>query len=271
MQSISIRNKSMKKIILYLLPIAAIFLAASCATPKKIWYLQDMKSSSQIEIENKFEAKISKYDELRIIVSCYDEELAKPFNILNSQGYGGYSGGSSNGYRNGYLVDVNGNIQFPILGELHVEGMTRLQLQEMIKEMLIRGKHIEDPFVMVRFNNFKIFFLGADGGKAITVSEERCTFLEALALSGDLQSMTNRSKIAVLREVDGKMTMRYLDPRSSKVFNDPYYMLKQNDMILTQAYAAKYYREEFGYWLGWLTMLTSTASLVLSIMTLTSK
>jgi len=257
----------MKKI---LYGIIAALALASCATPKNIWYLQDMKSNSQIEIENKFEAKISKYDELRIIVSCYDEELAKPFNVMNSNNYGYNNGGDGN-HRNGYLVDVNGNIQFPILGEMHVEGMTRLQLQEMIRDMLISGKHIEDPFVMVRFNNFKIFFLGADGGKAITVPEERCTFLEALAMGGDLESMTNRSKIAVLREVDGKMTMRYLDPRSSKVFNDPYYMLKQNDMILTQAFATKYYRDEFSYWLGWLTMLTSTASLVLSIITFTSK
>jgi len=256
----------MKKLIFGI--IAAITIA-SCATPKNIWYLQDMKSNSQIEIENKFEAKISKYDELRIIVSCYDEELAKPFNVMNSNN-AVYNSGGNNG-RNGYLVDVNGNIQFPILGELHVEGMTRLQLQDMIRDMLITGKHIEDPFVMVRFNNFKIFFLGADGGKAITVAEERCTFLEALALGGDLEALTNRSKIAVLREVDGKMTMRYLDPRSSKVFNDPYYMLKQNDMILTQAFATKYYRDEFGYWLGWLTMLTSTASLILSIVTFTSK
>ena len=63
---------------------------------------------------------------------------------------------------------------------------------------------------------------------------ERCTFLEALALSGDLNVYTNRSKIAVMREVDGKMVMRYLDPRSSKVFSDPFYMLQHNDFIITR-------------------------------------
>ena len=88
--------------------------------------------------------------------------------------------------------------------------MTRLQLQEHVKNMLIAGGYINDPYVMVRFRNFKIFVLGSNGGKAITIPEERCTFLQALALAGDLNIYTDRTKIMVLREVDGKMVSRYL-------------------------------------------------------------
>lgn len=240
---------------------AAVLCAVSCATPKKILYLQDMGQGSQIELENKYEAAISPNDELRIIISCEDEELSKPFNL----GYG--TGGSmfnygDNGRYMGYLVDIYGNIQMPILGEIHVAGMTRLQLQDEIARRLKAGSYIEDPYVMVRFNNYKIFFLGPDGGKAITIPEERCTFLEALSLAGDLSNYTRRDKIAVLREVDGKMTMRYLDPRKSDVFNDPYYMLQQNDIIITQSVKSKYYKEEFSFWASWVSLLSSITTVV---------
>lgn len=217
-------------------------ITASCVTTKKVAYLQDMEHETQIALEDKFEAVISPYDELYIMVSCFDSDLAKPFNISSvTQGLSG-SGGSST---RAYLVDQYGNIQFPVLGEIHVEGLTRLKLQEKIKSMLITGGYISDPFVMVRFENFKIFFLGSNGGKAITVPNERCTFLEALALSGDLNVYTNRSKIAVMREVDGKMVMRYLDPRSSKVFSDPFYMLQQNDFIITRDLGYRNFQQSY--------------------------
>lgn len=231
--------------------------ATSCVTPRKVNYLQDMTHESQIELENRFEAAISPYDELSIVVSAREQELAKPFNL------GGIAGSSSNGAST-YLVDVNGNIQFPVLGTIYVQGMTRLQLQEAIATRLEADGYIMDPFVQVRFSNFKIFFLGADGGKSITIANERCTFLEALALSGDLGLFTRRDKIAVLREVNGRMVMRYLDPRSSKVFDDPFFMLQQNDFIITQSVNGNNARSEVSYWLGWvstgasfITMLTT--------------
>ena len=249
----------MKRIVKFAIMIAAAAAVSSCMTPRKVLYLQDMKQGSQIDLENKYEAVISPNDELSIIVSSEDEDLSKPFNL-------GYGTGSSSMYYGGsnhmgYLVDIYGNIQFPILGEIHVAGMTRLQLQNDIKRRLIQGAYIEDPYVMVRFNNYKIFFLGPDGGKAITIPEERCTFLEALALSGDLGLYTRRDKIGVLREVDGKMTLRYLDPRNSKVFNDPYYMLQQNDIIMTQSIRSRYYREEFSYWTSWISLFSSAATI----------
>lgn len=250
-----------------LVMLAAMF-AASCATPKKVLYLQDMEQGSQIELENKYEATISPNDELRIIISCEDEELSKPFNIGYGSGNGNYMYGN-NGHYLGYLVDIYGNIQMPILGEIHVAGMTRLQLQNEITRRLKDGSYIEDPYVMVRFNNYKIFFLGPDGGKAITIPEERCTFLEALSLAGDLSNYTRRDRIGVLREVDGKMTLRYLDPRKSDVFNDPYYMLQQNDIIMTQSVKSKYYKEEFSFWASWISLLSSITSVVTLVTVLT--
>ena len=238
---------------------AALACAASCMTPRKLVYLQDMGQMSQIALENRIEAKIVPYDELDIIISCSDPEIAKPFNLRSSMT--GIIGGGTTGGSFTYLVDPNGNIRLPIPGEIHASGMTRLQLQDHIKNLLLVGNYISDPFVQVRFYNFKVFFLGADGGKAITISNERCTFLEALALSGDISAYTRRDKIGVLREVDGKMTLRYLDPRSSDVFNDPYFVLQQNDMIITRSYGSKYWRDELGFWTSWVSIGTSVASI----------
>lgn len=235
-------------------------LTVSCVTTRKVAYLQDMKNESQIELENRFEAVISPYDELEVIISSYNSELAKPFNL--------YSATEGTIRRNnqdiGYLVDQNGDIQLPVLGNIHVAGMTRLKLQEKIRNLLIERNYISDPYVMVRFRTFKVFFLGANGGKAITVENERCTFLEALALSGDLSIHTRRDKIAVLREIDGKMVMRYLDPRSSRVFEDPFFMLQQNDFIITQNSGYKNFQDSFNQWSPIMTIF-STATSILSL------
>ena len=245
----------------------AIFTMASCVTNRQIAYLQDMKHNSQIELENKFEAVISPYDELDVIVSCFDQELAKPFNIQNIART--VSGGTSANQNIAYLVDQYGNIELPVLGSIHAAGLTRLQLQEHVRAMLISRDYISDPYVMVRFRNFKVFFLGSNGGKAISVPNERCTFLEALALSGDMNIYTNRSKIMVMREIDGRMVSRYLDPRSSKVFDDPFFMLQQNDFIITQNMSYRNFQQsyaQFGTILSIFTTLTSFATTYFAIM-----
>ena len=215
--------------------------AVSCVTNRKIAYLQDMKHGTQIELEDKFEAVISPYDELDVIITSFDTELARPFNLRNANN-ANYN--TNTGIA--YLVDQFGNIELPVLGTIQASGLTRLNLQEKIKNLLISGGYISDPFVLVRFRNFKVFFLGANGGKAITVPNERCTFLEALALSGDMSIYTNRDKIMVMREVDGKMVSRYLDPRSSKVFDDPFFMLQQNDFIITQNTGYRNFQQSYG-------------------------
>ncbi len=244
-----------------LIAIALCSMAVSCITPRKVNYLQDMTQGSQIELENKFEARIAPYDEMVITVTSWENpSLAAPFNINSVQGANtGYNG------QRGYLVDVNGNIQFPVLGNLHVAGMTRLQLQDTLTNRLTRGGYITDPFVMVRFGNFKIFYLCNGIGGVLNVQNEKCTFLEALAMMGDLDRFTHRDRIAVMREINGKMVMRYLDPRSSDVFNDPFFMLQQNDFIITSATNGGTLRTEISYWWGMVGTLTSVASLLTSI------
>ena len=227
---------------------------ASCVTPRRVNYLQDMTHGSQIQLEDRFEARIAPYDDLSIVVSSAqpNQELVAPFNVVRDT-------------KGGYLVDVDGNIDFPVLGKMHVAGMTRLQLQDTITARLARGGFLEDPFVIARFNSFKIFLIGNGTGKVINVPNERCTFLEALALSGGLDNFTPRDRIAVMREVNGKMVMRYLDPRSSDVFNDPFFMMHQNDFIITDGMNSGTVRSEFSFWTGMVSGLLSMASLITSI------
>lgn len=243
---------------------AMIFMLDSCVTTRQVAYLQDMEHGTQIELENQFEAVISPYDELIIMVSCSDELLAKPFNLELNQ----YSNIYGSNRRIGYLVDQSGNIDFPVLGTIHVGGMTRLKLQEHITHLLVDGGYLSDPFVMVRFQNFKIFFLGSNGGKAITIDNERCTFLEALALSGDLNVYTDRTKIAVMREINGKMVMRYLDPRDSKVFEDPFYMLQQNDFVITRNRGYKNFMDSTSQVLTVLGYVSSMVSIITALILL---
>lgn len=254
MHNIKILKYNYKIIILL---IAITTMATSCVTPRRVNYLQDMTHDSQIEIENRFEATIAPYDELSIIVtSTSKKELAAPFNLGNNTSGGGNQGN--------YLVDINGDIDFPILGKLHVEGLSRLQLQDTLTDLLLRGGYVEDPFVMVRFNNFKIFFLGGGKGQVLNISNERCTFLEAIAMLGDLDLHIRRDNICVMREIDGKMVMRQLDPRSSEVFNDPFFMLQQNDFIIADTYTNSVVRNEVSYWMGIASTILSAVSLVIS-------
>ena len=248
-----------KSRLLLLFSIALIgLMSTSCVTSKKVRYLRDMPTYG-VPLNDKFEATIVPYDELRIYVlgDGKNEELVKPFNVL------GTAGNNASNNRMGYLVDVNGNIEFPVLGELHVAGMTRLQLQDMITEQLKSNGYLSNPNVMVRFLNFKVFFLGTESGKVLNIAEERCTFLEALAMAGGLDLYTRRDRIGVMREVNGKMVIHYLDPRSVEIFNDEFFLLQQNDIIFTEAGSRRFLKESYSNWQWIVSGITSVVSLYL--------
>ena len=255
--------------VLFTLAVVAI-MASSCVSTRKVRYLQDMQKLGEVSVDGKFEAKISPSDELRIFVlpngDLEEQELIKPFNI--------YSNGNGNVTNTnqglGYLVDVEGNIQFPILGKMKVAGLTCRELRDTVEYRLKNEGYLTDPLVDVRITNFKIYFLGSNGGRAITIDNERCTFLEALSLAGDLNLYTKRSKIGVVREKDGKMVIHYMDPRSSDIFNDEFFLLQQNDIILTEAMSYVYFKEwmsNLGVILTPITTLASVLAVVIAIKT----
>ena len=247
----------MKKIVLYVALLAGFLMCTSCVTSKQVRYLQDMPKDG-MPLNEALEATVAPFDELRIYVlsnTGKDDELIKPFNVMS-----GSLGQNSANQGMAYLVDVNGNIQFPVLGELHVIGLTRLQLQDTIAAQLERNGYIKNPLVVARFLNFKVFFLNSSGGKVINVTNERCTFLEALAMSGGLDWYTRRDRIGVMREVNGKRVVHYLDPRSTSIFDDDFFVLQQNDIIFTEERPYKFFS----------TNLTTALSLISSAVTIYS-
>ena len=214
-----------KKYVAYLVVCMAVFFTA-CTSTKKIIYLQDVVPLKQQEIEQKYEVIIHGDDLLAIMVNSRDPELALPFNMpMVSYQLGSNTGGQQRVL--GYLVDTNGNIDFPILGEIHVEGLTRMQLTELIKNKLIEGDLIKDPIVTVQFLNFKISVMGEVGRPgSFTISGDRITLLEALSMAGDLTIYGRRDRVGVIRENNGKRTILFHDLRSADIFNSPCYYLQ---------------------------------------------
>lgn len=247
------------KLTLFFLIVVMAVMATSCVTTKHIRYLQDMPKEG-MPINEYLEATVAPFDELRIYVlsnTGKDDELVKPFNVL-----GGSLAQNNNvqqGY--GYLVDPKGNIQFPVLGEVHLEGLTRLQVQDTIAAQLIRNGYLKDPLVVARFMNFKIFMLSSSGGKVLNIDDERCTFLEALAMAGGLDWYTRRDRIGVMREVDGRRVIHYLDPRSTDIFDDEFFLLQQNDIIFTEERPSKLFTNNVNTILGLISTIISTLAI----------
>ena len=168
----------------------------------------------------------------------------------------------------GDFVDVNGNIQYPVLGNLHVAGMTRLQLQDTITKMLINGGYLAEPVVLVRLKNYKIYIKSATGSHTVTVTNERVTLLEALSQSGNISAYTRLDKVGVLREEGGRMHLRYLNLKSKDVFNDPYFLLQQNDVVLLEPLRASRIKENASWIASYASLTTSLISIVTLIITL---
>ncbi len=253
----------------------SILLFSSCSTKKSIVYLQDMDEKQEYPILQKYEPIIHRDDKLRIIVSCKSPELAIPFNFPGTAGTT-YSVSQESvvtakelpisGGRNsdGYIVDVDGNIDFPILGKIHAEGMTRLQLTDTIKDQLVRSNYIKDPIVLIDFINFKISVLGEVASKGtFDITGDRITLLEAIAMAGDLTENARIDRVAVLREYGNKRRIFFTDLRSKDVFSSPCYYLQQNDIIYVEPSSMKSTQKSqqklqiLSVWLGFISTLTS--------------
>lgn len=248
-----------------------VVLLAACSAPKEVLYLQDISLIKEEAIDKSYEVIIHKDDLLAIIVNSKDPELALPFNMpLVSYQIGGQN--VSQQRLVGYLVNQDGNIDFPILGEIHVEGLTRMQVTELIKKRLIEEELVKDPIVTVQFLNFKVSVIGEVGRPGtFDISGDRITLLEALSMAGDLTIYGRRDRVAVIREKDGKRSILYHDLRSSDIFQSPCYYLQQNDIVYVEPNNAKTGQSRInsnnsvGVWLSGVSVLASITSLLVTM------
>ncbi len=211
----------MKKNIYLLLFFSLII--TSCGSSKDILYLQDVDLIKKQQIDQKIETVIQVKDLLSISVYSRNPELTQPFNLTNSQQQGTT--------QSGYTVDENGNIDFPVLGKIPVVGLTRIKLQEDIKQRLINANLIKDPTVNVQLLNFRIFMLGEVGKPGeIQVTGDRITIFEALSMSGDITIHGRKDRVAIIRETGNTRTVLFNDIRTTEIFNSPYFYLQLNDL-----------------------------------------
>ncbi|MDO4186055.1 MAG: polysaccharide biosynthesis/export family protein [Bacteroidales bacterium] len=247
----------------------AVLVMTSCATRKQMIYLQDMDDLHEYPVIQKYEAVIQRDDKIKITVSSKNPELALAFNIPGSGG--GYSvdaqgnivtTGGNTDKDAGYTVDVNGDIDFPIIGKLHVEGLTRNQLTEMIKKRLIDEELLKDPIVMVEFLNFKFSVLGEVGGVGTyEMKGNRITLLEAIAMAGDLTDNARIDRVAVIREYGNKRRIMWNDLRSKDVFMSPSFYLQQNDIVYVEPNNRRVREEAQRSYSLWTTFLSSLVTI----------
>jgi len=250
--------------------LVAILFFTSCASQKEISYLQDIPSFQEQKIDQKYEIIIHNDDLLGIMVNSRNPELALPFNMpLVSYQLGTPGMGVSQQRVIGYLVDSDGHIDFPILGKLRVEGLTRAELTDLIKDKLIGEDLIKDPIVTVQFLNYKISVMGevARPG-SFNITGDRITLLEALSMAGDLTIYGKRDRVAVIREQNGVRTIQFHDLRSANLFNSSYYYLQQNDIVYVEPNKAKAAQSginqnnSVGVWVSVLSLMTTIAVLI---------
>lgn len=247
-----------------------LLLLTSCASRKNIVYLQDMQIGEKYRDDTRYEAVIRRDDRLSITVSNKNPELALPFNIYGGTVKVGTDGdvtadASTKVNEKGYRVDVDGDIDFPILGILHVEGLTVSELRDLIKEKIEKGNYMKDPLISIEFLNFKYTVLGAVGHNGtFSADGDRVTLLEAIANAGDLTDKARTDRVAVIREVDGARQMFMHDLRSKDIFDSPCFYLQQNDVVYVEPKYRKKDGEDRGWQIG--TTLLSIASVICSLL-----
>lgn len=215
-------------------------LISSCNSTRKSIYFRDlgnMAIQSDIQVESPV---IKKNDIISINVSSLNPAASELFNnsIARTSNASTISGTINQSF--GYLIDVNGNIQFPILGEIKAEGLTTKELEDTIKTHILSKELLIDPIITIRYLNFKISVMGeVDKPSVYNIPSEKVTLLEALALAGDMTIYAKRDNVLLIREENGEKKLVRLDMSSSDIFYSEYYYLKSNDIIYVEPKRSK--------------------------------
>lgn len=223
----------MKKILLMAMLALAL---ASCNTSKKIVYFQDIQVNRPEAITEARDITVQPKDQISILVSSKDPQLAALFNLPRVQyRVGDNNMQNTNGDVSGYTLDTEGYIDFPVLGRLYVAGMTKSEIASYIKKLLMDENLINDPVVTVEFMNLYYSILGEvnSPGKYM-ITKDQITLLEAISMAGDLTIYGKRDAVFVVREEDGQRVTHWVDLRTQDLFHSPVYYLKQNDVIYVQ-------------------------------------
>ncbi len=235
--------------------------------------MQNAVFGQEEAVLNLNEIKVQPQDRLSIVISCKEPELARQFNLVQTENRVGQSDQQqSQGRVSVYTIDSEGNIEFPVLGKIHIAGLNRQQISEKIADTLKEGRWINDPVVSVEFANLHFSVVGeVKSPGTYAISNDKMTLLEGIAKAGDLTEFGER-EVIVVREHDGKRKKYLVDLKDNSLFDSPAYYLQQNDVIYVQpnkAVARK--AEDNPNNLKSISLWTSIASLITTIAVLVFK
>lgn len=254
----------MFKSIYKLITLVLLVTVSSCVSKKKILYFQN-DTASIYKSGNGFALKFKKDDLLVINVTSEDLEAVKSFN-LPSVAYNVITN-SITGVpkQQSYLIDSKGFIEFPVLGRLKVEGLTRVELIEMIKSKL--KPYVKDATVNIQILNFKINVMGdVRSPGTFLINNERITVLDALALAGDL-NISGERNIQIKRETNKGVITGNIDLKSNKLFESPFYFLQQNDVVIVNPNKARIQSASYNQNTGLFISIGSVLISLISILT----
>lgn len=249
-------------------------LATSCISQRKLSYLRDVTEASADTINKTYtpqkENYITQGDLLSIFVNALDIEAVRAFNlpVANVQNLGSRqvsANTGAGGSLQGYWVDPDGNIDFPVLGKLHVEGMTTMMLKDTLTQLI--SKSVKDPIININFMNFYVTVLGeVKSPGRHPVDKQGMTIFEALGSAGDLTIYGKRNNVLITREVEGKMEFARLNLNEESIFASPYYYVRQNDVIYVEPNVARSISSQnIPFYMSVVTTLGSMATLVVSL------
>ncbi|MGN6435061.1 MAG: polysaccharide biosynthesis/export family protein [Agriterribacter sp.] len=214
---------------------------SSCVNTKESAYFYGIQDTSILsKYGNVPQPVINPNDILSISVSSANPEADIPFNSPNTMVTSQGTIGALAAQTSGYLVNAEGVIQFPVLGNLEVGGLTKADIKKMITEQLADKKLLVDPIVSIRIINFRVTVMGeVRNPSVVTVPSERMSLLEALGMAGDLTVFAKRNNILLIREEKGEKIVRRINLNSKELFDSPYYYLKSNDIVYVEPNAAR--------------------------------
>lgn len=253
---------------------------SSCVGTKDVQYMQDMTTDT-VEVAKLNPGLLIEPDDLlSIVVTTKNPELGTPFNMqpgmmsMKTEGTAMNNMSHNDKRELGYRVDNNGDIVFPMLGTLHVAGLTRRELESLIKQRIIKEGLLKEFSVSASFLNSKISILGDVGSPGnYDFKDDKYTLLQALADAKDL-NMTAEREIFVIREKGGERKMYSVDLKSKELFNSPVYYLQQNDIIYVvpndqKAATRDVNSSSFRQWGTWMSLFSFAGSIVTMIVALT--
>jgi len=253
---------------------AVVILLCSCGSTKNVAYFQNSDEVNLDKSQVLYDARIMPKDVLTITVSTTDPDAAVPFNLTVPTPYTQQQRSSySQAMLQSYIVDNAGNIDFPIIGSIHVGGMTKSEAELLIHDRIRPYmSQTENPIVTVRMTNYKFSVLGEVNRPGMyTVTNEKINILEALAQAGDLSIYGVRDRVKLIREdATGRKEIHTLNLNDANIINSPYYYLQQNDVVYVEPNKVKSQNSNIGsmttLWFSATSILISLTSLLYNIL-----